>query len=188
MSNSSEKIIVEDYNPEWANHFRELETMIWKEVSDIALAIEHVGSTSVVGLAAKPIIDIDIVIASPQQLVSVINRLQKLGYEHRGNLGIEGREAFRAPQGTIKHHLYVCVQGCTALKNHLLLRDHLRKDPRALAQYGELKKNLALKFAHSIDDYIDGKTAFILSMLSAESFESAELDAIRVVNQRPSNK
>lgn len=188
MSDSSQKIIVENYNPDWANHFRELETMIWKEVSDVAVAIEHVGSTSVEGLAAKPIIDIDIVISSPQQLAPVIERLQKLDYEHRGNLGIEGRDAFRAPEGNIKHHLYVCLQSSTALKNHLLLRERLRKDSKARNQYGELKKDLALKFGHSIDDYIEGKTALILSLLSTDAFETEELDAIRAVNKHPSKK
>ncbi|MDB6124791.1 MAG: dephospho-CoA kinase/protein folding accessory protein, partial [Pedosphaera sp.] len=156
MSNSSQKIIVENYNPEWVNHFEKIKKTIWKEVSDVAVSIEHVGSTSVVGLPAKPVIDIDIVISSLQELPGVIERLQKLGYKHRGNLGIEGRDAFYAPQGTIKHNLYVCLQGGLALKNHLLLRERLRKDPVARFQYGELKKSLALKFSDSIEEYIEG--------------------------------
>jgi GrpB-like predicted nucleotidyltransferase (UPF0157 family) len=185
VTNSSQKIIVEDYNPEWANHFEELRRKIWGSVSDVALSIEHVGSTSVVGLAAKPIIDIDIVISSQQQLAAVIQRLQSLGYEHRGNLGIEGREAFRAPEGTVRHNLYVCLQGCTAFKNHLLLRDRLRKDAKARAQYGELKKSLALRFRDSIDDYVEGKTALILSLLSDDGFQTEELEDIRAVNKAP---
>jgi GrpB-like predicted nucleotidyltransferase (UPF0157 family) len=188
MSDSSPKIIVEDYNPEWANQFKELERIIWQEVGDVALSIEHVGSTSVVGLPAKPIIDIDIVISSLQELPAVIERLQKLGYGHRGNLGIEGRDAFRAPDGTIKHHLYVCLQGSLALKNHLLLRERLRKDSKARFQYGELKKELALKFGHSMDDYIEGKTSLILSLLTADGLETEELDAIRAVNKNPAKK
>ncbi|EEF58240.1 GrpB family protein [Pedosphaera parvula] len=188
MSNASQKIIVEDYNPEWANHFEELKRRIWGAVSDVALSIEHVGSTSVVGLPAKPIIDIDIVISSHQQLAPVIERLRKLGYEHRGSLGIEGRDAFRAPEGAIKHNLYVCLQGCTALKNHLLLRDRLRQDAKARSQYGEPKKSLALKFADSIDDYVEGKTSFILSLLPDDGFQTEELDVIRAVNKAPARK
>ena len=88
----TKNVVVENYNPIWAEHFNQLKDAIWPSINDTSAAIEHVGSTSVVGLAAKPIIDIDIVVDSLDVLPIIIERLRPLGYEHRGNLGIEGRE------------------------------------------------------------------------------------------------
>src|SRR6516165_7942438 len=83
---------VVDYDPDWPRIFSQLKDQIWPSLRYVALAIEHVGSTSVPGLAAKPVIDIDIVIASRTDLPLLIQRLGALGYQHRGNLGIEDRD------------------------------------------------------------------------------------------------
>jgi len=99
---------------------------IWPSVSDVAIAIEHVGSTAVPGMAAKPVIDMDVVIASRTNLPSIVSRLGSLGYQHRGDLGIADREAFLAPRNQPAHHLYLCVENSLALKNHLAVRDYLR--------------------------------------------------------------
>ncbi len=176
------KIIVQDYDPRWPEQFIALKQVLWPAVSDLALAIEHVGSTAVPGLAAKPVIDIDIVIASARDLALITPRLRKLGYEPLGNLGIEEREAYRAPAGPIAHHLYVCLTDCVALKNHLLLRDHLRNDANARVQYAELKRELAKSFSDSIDDYISGKTGFILNILNKQGLEPNQLHSIRAAN------
>src|ERR1051326_1757734 len=87
-------ILVTEYDPYWPTAFLQLHTHIWPAVQDIALTIEHIGSTSVPGLAAKPVIDMSIVVPSEIETPIGIERLAALGYEHRGNLGIEGREAF----------------------------------------------------------------------------------------------
>ena len=83
------------------------------------MSVEHVGSTAVPGLAAKPIIDMDVVVAAPDNLSEAIERLATLGYVHRGNLGIDDREAFDSPQGLPAHHLYLCLGESAALANHL---------------------------------------------------------------------
>jgi GrpB-like predicted nucleotidyltransferase (UPF0157 family) len=111
-----------EYNPEWPCHFAQIRDRIWPCVRDIAVRIEHVGSTAVDGLAAKPVIDLDIVIARRSDLPSVVTRLGGLGYQHRGDLGIPDREAFRAPENQPAHHLYVCSQDSLALRNHVVLR------------------------------------------------------------------
>jgi GrpB-like predicted nucleotidyltransferase (UPF0157 family) len=159
-------IQVMDYNPEWPDHFSLLRDRIWACVRDLAIRIEHVGSTAVVGLAAKPIIDLDIVIAGRGDLASVVARLGGLGYEHRGNLGIRDREAFRAPENQPAHHLYVCSQDSLALSNHIVFRDHLRAHPADAAAYSMLKRQLAEVCGGDIDCYVDGKTDFILSILA----------------------
>ncbi len=77
-------------------------------------------------MAAKPVIDMDVVIASRTNLPSIVSRLGSLGYQHRGDLGIADREAFLAPRNQPAHHLYLCVENSLALKNHLAVRDYLR--------------------------------------------------------------
>lgn len=175
-------IEVVDYSSEWASTFEKLKSRILSSFQGIETTIEHVGSTSVPGLAAKPIIDIDIV-ADEGLIPAIIQRLARIGYRHRGNLGIEGREAFYAPAELPAHHLYVCAQDGLALANHLALRDYLRTHPHAIQEYGDLKKALAQQFPQDIDAYIEGKTEFILNVLEQSDFSSESLDKIQTINQ-----
>jgi GrpB-like predicted nucleotidyltransferase (UPF0157 family) len=176
-------IVVEAYNPRWPEHFAAISAELWPAVSGLATSIEHVGSTSVPGLAAKPIIDIDIVIPDILQLPDTVRALEELGYEHRGNLGIEGREAFRRrTPPAIPHNLYVCPSESDALRNHLILRDTLRSDPELRSQYSALKYELAAKFPNSIDAYVEGKSDFILKILEKDGMEESKLAAIRSMN------
>jgi GrpB-like predicted nucleotidyltransferase (UPF0157 family) len=161
----STAIQVVDYDPSWPRIFDQLRKGIWPSVCDVATAIEHVGSTSVPGIAAKPIIDIDLVIESIADLPLVIGRLAALGYKYLGNLGIEGREAFRSIETQPHHHLYVCVQNSFALRNHLAVRDYLRNHPSDAAAYSKLKKRLAEQFSNERERYMEGKTEFILLIL-----------------------
>lgn len=179
------KIAVVDYDPAWAATFDSLRARIWPVVSDIALAIEHLGSTSVPGLAAKPVIDMVVVVPSPDAIPLAIERLATLGYVHRGNLGIEGREAFRCPSGLPAHHLYLCPAGSLGLLNPLAVRDYLRIHPDVARAYDDLKKSLALKYPDDIDSYIDGKTDLILGILREVGFSSEQLAAIERMNRKP---
>jgi GrpB-like predicted nucleotidyltransferase (UPF0157 family) len=176
-------IEVVDYDPAWVELFEQLKARIWPLVADFALGIEHVGSTSVPGLAAKPIIDLDIVIPSSTDVPLAVERLAQLGYEHRGNLGIEGREAFKNPPGSVRHHLYVCWHGSTGLRNHLALRDYLRANPEEARAYGALKKQLALEHPHDIDAYIRDKTDFIIGILGRMNLNTDQLESIRKANK-----
>ena len=177
-------IQVVEYNPEWAGQFRQLSDRIWPFVRDVALEIEHVGSTAVPGLAAKPVIDLDVVIASLRDVPLIVARLAQQGYEHQGNLAIEDREAFQAPENQPPHHLYVCSRQSMALRNHLVLRDHLRAHPADVAAYSRLKKQLALQCGSDIGRYVAGKTGFILSILAQYEFPPACLESIRQANQK----
>ena len=160
-------IVVVDYDPAWLAAFERLRAAIWPAVRDAAEAIEHVGSTAVPGLAAKPIIDLDIVVRSGAEVPAAIARLATLGYAHRGNLGIEGREAFDVPPGPHAHHLYVCPRDSAALANHVAVRDYLRAHPDAAREYGELKKALATRFPHHIEAYVGGKTDLLRRIMRA---------------------
>lgn len=176
-------IVVADYQPNWTHQFSKLSKNLADIVGANAISIEHVGSTSVPGLAAKPIIDIDIVVSRTNTL-QVISALEKYGYKHRGNLGIEDREAFFNPEhAEINHHLYVCAEGSLALRNHLSLRDRLRSNPEEMQAYSKIKRELAAKYPDNIDAYIAGKTEFILSVLKRAEFNESELSSIREPNR-----
>jgi GrpB-like predicted nucleotidyltransferase (UPF0157 family) len=177
-------IQVVEYTSEWRDHFDELRDRIWPSVCDIAVAIEHVGSTAVEGLAAKPIIDLDVVIPSRTDVPLMVTRLGLLGYEHLGDLGIEDREAFRTPVNQPAHNLYVCPQDSIAFRNHIAFRDHLRAHPPDVVRYSSLKKQLAQRYARDINRYVEGKTDFILSILAQHGFSADRLDSIRRANQR----
>lgn len=175
-------IEVVEYQPAWRGKFEKLKAAIWPRVSDFADRIEHVGSTSVEGLWAKPVIDLDIVVMNKDSMDGVINGLAQIGYTHRGNLGIEGREAFKNEKPEFKHNLYACVEDCLAFRNHILLRDHLMNNPDDRDKYSEIKRKLATKFSNDVDSYIDGKTDFILSILKQYELSTSDLSAIKAAN------
>ncbi len=139
------------------------------------LKVEHVGSTSVEGLLAKPILDIDIIVENDLDSKRVIDLLENVGYTHEGNLGIEGREVLKYKENNqfiqwMDHHLYVCLNDCENLKSHLLVRDHLRNNKDSVEAYSELKRKLAEEFSDDIDLYIDGKTDLLTEILKQEGF------------------
>jgi GrpB-like predicted nucleotidyltransferase (UPF0157 family) len=174
-------IDINPYNPDWPRQFTELRERLSPHLGDVSAAIEHIGSTAVPGLAAKPVIDIDVVIPRHAKVITVIGRLARLGYVHRGNLGVENREVFNAPPALPLHHLYVCRRGSVPLRNHLTFRDHLRRFPDDLAAYAALKAALAVT-ATDAAAYTNGKTDFVLSILSKYDFSDEDLAEIRHSN------
>lgn len=177
------RVQVVEYDPEWPGIFEQIRSYVWPAVSETALTIEHVGSTAVPGLKAKPVIDACIVVASRADLPACIERLASIGYVHRGNLGVPDREAFRRPDHLPRHHLYLSPRDSLSLRNHLGFRDYLRSNPEAARAYGELKAALARRYPADIDSYIVGKTDFVLRILGKIGLSSDELAEIRRINQ-----
>lgn len=177
-------VVVVDYDPMWPEIFEQLRAHVWSVLHDVALTIEHVGSTSVPGLAAKPIIDMSVIVASKREVPLVIARLATLGYEHLGNRGIEDREAFCHPEGLPAHHLYVCPQGSLAVRNHLAVRDYLRTHPETAQEYGELKKRLSQEYSNDIESYVDGKTNLMLGVLREQGVAEEQLVEIERANRK----
>lgn len=175
-------VVIEPYDPRWARDFELLRERIWPAIEDFAIAIEHVGSTSVPGLAAKPILDIDVVVASQEAVQLAIERLAAIDYSHRGNLGIEGREAFRAASNQPAHNLYVCRKDSAALRDHLTFRDYLRAHPETAQAYANLKQDLARHFPDDIDRYATAKTDFITGVLENAGISSDRIAHIRCEN------
>lgn len=177
------RVQVVESDPAWPEAFERVCTHVWPAVCDVALGIEHVGSTAVPGLKAKPVIDACVVVASRQEVAVCIERLANIGYVHRGDLGVPDREAFRQPEHLPRHHLYLSPRDSLSLKNHLGLRDYLRAHPEAAREYGELKASLALRFPTDIDSYIVGKTQFILRILGKAGLSEDTLAGIRRMSQ-----
>ena len=157
------RVIVKPYDESWKQAFEDIKSELDEALGDLALRIEHVGSTSVEGLSAKPIIDIDVVIENESKLEQVITALGKIGYCHEGDLGIPGREAFKydGKEHLMRHHLYVCAKDSTELNRHISFRDYLRSHPDAVKEYSRIKEEGAALYPEDIDKYIEYKTPFI---------------------------
>lgn len=159
----AKRVIVVPYDEQWKTNFEIIKQHLFPAVKDIIIGIEHIGSTSVEGLSAKPIIDIDIVIKDYSVFDTVVERLAILGYIHEGNLGIKDREAFnyKGNMDLPKHHLYVCPQFSEELQRHIAFRDYLKNNSEAVLKYSKVKEEGAKLFPDSIDDYIAYKSPFI---------------------------
>ena len=158
-------VVIEDYDPRWPRLFEMLRARIGVVLDSLAISIEHVGSAAVPGLAAKPIIDIDVLIRSAADLPLVIRKLADLGYEHRGDLGVSGREVFRAEPDIVQHHLYVCPSGSREYERHIMFRNYLRAHGADATAYGVLKRDLANKFHNDREGYNQAKSEFVQRIL-----------------------
>ena len=157
------KVIVLPYDLSWEKAFEDIKSEIEAALGELILSVEHVGSTSVKGMSAKPCIDLDIVIEDTVPLDRVIQKLDAIGYIYEGDLGIKGREAFRYTDKPhlMNHHLYVCRESSDELKRHLAFRDFLRSDPDAARKYSAVKEKAASLFPNDIDKYIEYKSPCI---------------------------
>lgn len=158
--------MISEYDPAWPALFCELRDGLPAGLRMRARSIEHVGSTAVPGLAAKPIIDIDIVVADQADVAEAITMLAAAGYPHKGDAGVPGREAFDQPPHLPEHHLYLCVEGAGPLVAHLRLRDHLRANPGTAREYAALKRELTAAYGDDREGYTEAKTAFIERVLA----------------------
>jgi GrpB-like predicted nucleotidyltransferase (UPF0157 family) len=182
-------IQVVPYHPEWKSEFQKASDFYRDLLQDIDVEIEHVGSTSVEGLWAKPILDIDIVVQNQEDCDRVIEHLKGIDYHHVGDCGIPGREVLQYEEDNphiswMEHHLYVCLAGRESLINHLLLRKHLRENPSSVEAYSRIKHKLAQAHPHDIDAYIEGKTALIARFLEKEGMDLDALNRITDLNKK----
>ena len=156
-------VVVLPYNERWKQDFLAIKAELTEALGPLAIRIEHVGSTSVQGLSAKPVIDIDVVMKDYSVLEDVVSALDRIGYRHEGDLGIAGREAFKydGKEHLKKHHLYVCPEDSPELRRHIAFRDHLRTHPEAVREYSRIKEEGAKRYPDDIERYIEHKSPFI---------------------------
>lgn len=174
---------VVESSPRWAEEFDVVAAVLRHALAGAPSAqVEHVGSTSVPGLAAKPVLDIDVVVA-PADVGAAVSALEGLGYVHRGDLGVTGREAFRAPDTAPRRNVYVATAGTTHVRNHLAVREVLRRRDDLREAYAAVKLALAADPAMDIDTYLAGKSEVLQQVLEASGeFTDEELRAIRRLN------
>jgi len=142
-------MILAPYDPAWATEFSNIERLLVETLRDHVVRVEHVGSTAVPGLRAKPILDIDIVIPNYEGFPAVVDGLRRLGYIHNGDQGIAEREAFNREdeftpwteprKSWMNHHLYVCPAYGEELRRHVKFRDVLRARADLRKDYEEMK-------------------------------------------------
>ena len=159
----TKKVTVLPYDRAWKSGFEAIRQEIAAALGDSILGIEHVGSTAVEGLSAKPCIDLDVIIGDDTVFNTVVQKLAAIGYIHEGDLGIRDREAFRytGKPHLPAHHLYVCPRDSRELHRHLTFRDFLRSNPDAAREYGQVKEEAAPLFPEDIDGYMQYKSPCI---------------------------
>ena len=136
--------VVQQYNTLWPKYFDEIRSHLEFGLTTNVLGIEHVGSTSIPGMVAKPIIDLDIIIG-PGNFDKIRSDLINLDYLHQGDKGLKGRESFKylGSEPLHNHHLYVIEVGNIHLKKHLTFREFLRLRPELVEEISNYKLNLA---------------------------------------------
>lgn len=155
-------IKVVGYNQNWNNEYKKEERSIKTFLQKELLNSFHIGSTSVPGLKAKPIIDILLVVKDISKLDTYSEQFESIGYEVMGEFGIEGRRYFRKGRDNRTHQIHAFqYDNVQEIERHLSFRDYLRQHPEISKEYGELKSKLAEKYPTDIDGYCDGKDNFV---------------------------
>lgn len=169
------------YSPGWPAQFALVASELRQALAGLATAeIEHVGSTSVPGLAAKPILDIDVIVDGVE-MTAAVAAVGSAGYLHRGDLGVADREAFHAPDQSPRRHVYVCRAGTLNVRNHLAVRDVLREREDLRDEYGAVKLALAAETDVDIDTYTARKSAVLQKILAESDLTTDErLQILRV--------
>ena len=156
-------VVVLPYDVTWKSDFIKIKNEIEEAIGNLIIGVEHVGSTSVEGMSAKPCIDIDVIINDYSVFTAVIDGLKSIGYIHEGDLGIKDREAFKylGKKHLQIHHLYVCPKYSQELHRHITFRDFLRTNPQAARKYSLIKEKAAKLFPNDINEYIKYKLPII---------------------------
>jgi len=170
--------LVQPYHPEWPCWFERMKTFLEPALVAVPHRIEHVGSTAVPGMTAKPIIDMLIIVDRPV-FPRVKDRLATLGYVHQGDLGITDREAFDLADQVAKaslpyHHLYVAIEGTAAPREQRCFRNYLRIHPEWVERLSQHKVQLCELYDNDRQAYIDGKSAMVRE-ITALALETSDL-------------
>jgi GrpB-like predicted nucleotidyltransferase (UPF0157 family) len=156
--------VVVPWDPSWRTSFQLIAARL-RAVLPADAGVEHVGSTSVEGLLSKPIIDVDVVVPSIEAVGPAVAALTRMGYSHRGDLGVAGREAFSVLPGLPYHHLYVVVADSEPHRDHIDLRDYLRARPDEAEEYAAVKQQLAYLLTVDRERYVREKGVMVDELL-----------------------
>ncbi len=155
-------ITVLKYDPKWKQDYQDEQKKIEDILKENALVIYHIGSTSVPGLAAKPIIDIMVAVRSLEKVDAAADAFSALGYEFLGEFGIAGRRYLRKGGDERTHQIHIFqADDWNNIGRHLAFRQYLSTHEREREEYAKLKRELAQQFPYDIEGYCDGKEAFV---------------------------
>jgi GrpB-like predicted nucleotidyltransferase (UPF0157 family) len=152
------------YSSSWARRFASEKRRLLLYLPARGLRIEHIGSTAVPGLDAKPIIDIAVSVTSLKRLTAFIEALARARYTYKGEYGLTGRHFF-VRGDPVTHHLHIVLSSSKHWTAWLAFRDYLRAHPEEAAAYNAFKRDLARRYASDRDAYTKAKTPFIAAML-----------------------
>ena len=157
------EVVVVPHDPRWPAAFEAEADRLRAALGGLVVAIDHMGSTAIAGIHAKPIIDMLLSTPDAASLDGLIPVMVRLGYQSMGEFGIPGRRYFRkeSPEGRRTHHAHAFAQGSPSIERHLAFRDYMNAHPAAAQRYGLLKQALAASHPDDIEAYMDGKDAFV---------------------------
>lgn len=158
------KVEVTPYNPQWISKFKKEAHTLHNIFGSEIIEIHHIGSTSVRGLKAKPIIDMMPVVKEINRMNEFNIAMAAIGYEPREENGIPGRRYFQKGGDNRTHHVHIYELGNPEIERHLVFRDYLRSHPDAVKKYGDLKEELSQRFTYDIEAYIKGKEHLVLEI------------------------
>ena len=162
-------VVLRPYDGRWAELFELERLRLQTALGDDVLAVEHIGSTSVPGLAAKPILDVGVAVERFEAAFALVPRLEELGYTFRGEQGIPRRHYFvRGSDQSRTHHLHLLEQSNPEWRDLLGFRDRLRAQPETLRAYEALKRGLAKRYLNDREAYTDGKYRFVRTVLGRD--------------------
>jgi len=176
MPKLSNTLIILPYDPNWKTEFERIRDYLLEQIGDLVIEIKHVGSTSVPGLCAKPIIDIVAVMESYDVFPAIVERLEKVGFQHEGDGGIKEREVFKRliPDDFMNYHFYVCPKDSEENRRQTIFRNTLLNNKDIADEYGKLKMRLIEEVNGDRVLYTDSKTDFIVGVINKAIKEGAK--------------
>jgi GrpB-like predicted nucleotidyltransferase (UPF0157 family) len=153
-----------EYDARWPALYLEESARILTATADLPITLEHIGSTAVPGLCAKPVLDILAGHPAAVPVLDYVPAFERAGYEHRGDAGLAGHQFFRRGQPRA-YHIHLVELGGPLWREYLAFRDYLRSDQAAAARYAAIKRSLAERFPRDRESYVTGKSSFIVEAL-----------------------
>ena len=155
------RVVVVPYNKQWVSMYEEEAIKLRRIFGEQLVAIHHIGSTSIPGLEAKPIIDIMPVVEDINSVDEHNESMREIGYEPKGENGIPERRYFQKGGDNRSHHVHIFQVGNPHVERHLAFRDYLRTHPIEAREYGDFKQKLAQEFPYDIGSYVQGKESLV---------------------------
>jgi GrpB-like predicted nucleotidyltransferase (UPF0157 family) len=153
-----------EHDARWATLFVAEQRRIREHSGELPLALEHIGSTSIPGMCAKPVLDILAGRPPGTSIDGYVVALERAGYVHRGERGVPGRQFFRRGEPRA-YHVHLVEEGGALWREYRAFRDYLRGHPEPAREFADVKRQLAARFARDRESYINAKSPYVLEIL-----------------------